>query len=229
MIKRRLNFDELDLKLTDVFEQMGYGSQIPDEQTRKETIQLLERIAEITHPQYGFFITDGELGDERNVLTAMGREFSVGRIIARQLRGAQRYALFVATAGREFESFQQELAKENDMVKVFITDAIGSVIAEKTADKMEEGLRELLESAPGWRHTNRFSPGYCGWNVGEQQILFSLFPEQPPCGVTLTASSLMNPIKSVSGVIGIGQNVRKLEYTCGLCDFKQCYKRKRKP
>ncbi|MEO5098808.1 methionine synthase, partial [Bacteroides thetaiotaomicron] len=37
----------------------------------------------------------------------------------------------------------------------------------------------------------------------------------------------MVPIKSVSGVIGTGTNVRKLEYTCGLCTYENCY-RKRK-
>ena len=38
----------------------------------------------------------------------------------------------------------------------------------------------------------------------------------------------MVPIKSVSGIIGLGEKVRRLDYTCGLCDFKQCYKRKLK-
>ena len=45
------------------------------------------------------------------------------------------------------------------------------------------------------------------------------------CGVRLTDSSLMVPIKSVSGIIGIGEKVRKLDYTCGLCDSKKCFKR----
>ena len=48
------------------------------------------------------------------------------------------------------------------------------------------------------------------------------------CGVSLTESSLMVPIKSVSGIIGLGPQVRHLDYTCGLCDFKQCYKRKQR-
>ncbi|MCF0209200.1 MAG: methionine synthase, partial [Bacteroidaceae bacterium] len=77
-------------------------------------------------------------------------------------------------------------------------------------------------------HTNRFSPGYCGWHVREQKLLFSTFPLAEPCGVKLTDSCLMLPIKSVSGVIGIGENVRKLEYTCGLCDYANCYKRRKK-
>ena len=80
----------------------------------------------------------------------------------------------------------------------------------------------------GWRHTNRFSPGYCGWHVSEQKKLFPLFPSAEPCGIRLTDSSLMLPIKSVSGVIGLGDGVRKLEYTCGLCTYDKCYRRKRR-
>ena len=94
------------------------------------------------------------------------------------------------------------------------------------ADQMEKALQESIDKL-GWMHTNRFSPGYCGWHVSQQQLLFPLF-QGHTCGVKLTDSSLMIPIKSVSGIIGLGEKVRKLEYTCGLCDFKQCYKRKKK-
>ena len=59
------------------------------------------------------------------------------------------------------------------MVKVYIADAIGSIIAEKTADCMEIALDEYIHDR-GWRHTNRFSPGYCGWHVSEQNEIISL-------------------------------------------------------
>ena len=150
----------------------------------------------------------------------------MGRIIERQLHGSEAYALFVCTAGVEFEQYQQQLKAEGDMVRVFIADALGSVMAEKCADRMEESLQASIDKL-GWHHTNRFSPGYCGWHVSGQQQLFPLF-EGNTCGVRLTDSSLMVPIKSVSGIIGVGEKVRKMDYTCGLCDFKQCYKRKRK-
>ena len=121
---------------------------------------------------------------------------------------------------------RHRLKEQGDMVRVFIADALGSVIAEKCADQMEKALQESIDKL-GWKHTNRFSPGYCGWHVSQQQLLFPLF-QGHTCGVKLTDSSLMIPIKSVSGIIGLGEKVRKLEYTCGLCDFKQCYKRKKK-
>ncbi len=113
------------------------------------------------------------------------------------------------------------------MVKIYIADAIGSIIAEKTADCMEIALDEYIRNR-GWKHTNRFSPGYCGWHVSEQKKLFPLFPSAEPCGIRLTDSSLMLPIKSVSGVIGLGEDVRKLEYTCGLCTYDKCYRRKQR-
>ncbi|MCD8291796.1 MAG: methionine synthase [Prevotella sp.] len=147
--------------------------------------------------------------------------FDIGKIIARQLRDSSAFAFFIATAGMEFQHFLEELKQENDMVKLFIADAIGSVIAEKTADCMEEELQKHIDIY-SWKHTNRFSPGYCGWHVSQQQLLFPLFGSEAPCGVTLTESSLMYPIKSVSGVIGIGATVCKFPYSCGLCDMKTC-------
>ena len=66
--------------------------------------------------------------------------FSIGKIITRQLRGSESFAFFAATAGTGFEKFQHTLQQEGDMVKVYIADAIGSIIAEKTADCMEIAL-----------------------------------------------------------------------------------------
>lgn len=227
MIENTLAFEDLHISLEEIYEQMGYGVNIPDESIVSETIELLNHIKTILSPRFSFFIADGVADEIANTLEAVGRKFHIGKIISRQLRGSRRYAFFVATAGVEFEEFQEELKSRGDMVKIFIADSVGSVLAEKTADVMEESLQKLLDSY-GWKHTNRFSPGYCGWHVSEQNDLFSTFPVEDPCGVKLTSSSLMVPIKSVSGIIGLGDNVRKVEYSCGLCDYKQCYKR-RKP
>ena len=214
MTEKTLRYEDLQITPAEVYEQMGYRDVEPDEATIRETLAVMEDVRQWLRPQFCFFVT--------RELPA----FQIGRIIERQLRGAEAYALFVCTAGTEYEVYQQRLKDEGDMVRVFIADALGSVIAERCADQMENALQESIDKL-GWHHTNRFSPGYCGWHVSEQQLLFPLF-QGHTCGVTLTDSSLMVPIKSVSGIIGVGPNVRHLDYTCGLCDFKQCYKRKKK-
>ena len=191
---------------------MGYGDALPDADVQAETERMISRVKEILRPQFSFFITKATLDEENNLLTTGYATMDIGRIISRQLRGSSAFAFFVATAGMEFENLQEQLKAEGDMVNIFIADAMGSVIAEKTADCMELALQQTLASS-GLKHTNRFSPGYCGWHVSQQHLLFSHFPTPQPCGITLSESSLMTPIKSVSGIIGIGATVRHLDYT----------------
>ena len=214
MTEKTLSFEELGITPADVYEQMGYHDAQPDRATQQETAMILKEVSQWLRPQFSYFVVN-KLPD-----------FEMGTIILRQLRGSEAYALFICTSGLEFEAYQRQLKEQGDMVRVFIADALGSVIAEKCADQMEKALQESIDKL-GWKHTNRFSLGYCGWHVSQQQLLFPLF-QGHTCGVKLTDSSLMVPIKSVSGIIGLGEKVRKLEYTCGLCDFKQCYKRKKK-
>jgi len=212
--EKTLSFEELGITPADVYEQMGYHDAQPDKATQQETATILKEVSLWLRPRFSYFVVNKQ------------PDFEMGNIILRQLRGSEAFALFICTSGLEFETYQQRLKEQGDMVRVFIADALGSVIAEKCADQMEKALQESIDKL-GWMHTNRFSPGYCGWHVSQQQLLFPLF-QGHTCGVKLTDSSLMIPIKSVSGIIGLGEKVRKLEYTCGLCDFKQCYKRKKK-
>ena len=214
MTEKTLSFEELGITAADVYEQMGYHDAQPDKATQQETAMILKEVSQWLRPQFSYFVVNKQ------------PDFEMGNIILRQLRGSEAFALFICTSGLEFETYQHRLKEQGDMVRVFIADALGSVIAEKCADQMEKALQESIDKL-GWKHTNRFSPGYCGWHVSQQQLLFPLF-QGHTCGVKLTDSSLMIPIKSVSGIIGLGKKVRKLEYTCGLCDFKQCYKRKKK-
>jgi len=102
-------------------------------------------------------------------------------------------------------------------------------IAGLAADNAAEAVqREAEEKAKedGLGCTERFSPGYCGWPVGAQKELFSLLPTDS-CGISLNASSMMIPEKSVSGVFGIGPGMRRLAYGCGGCEIEDCPVRRR--
>lgn len=196
---------------------MQYGKETPDEEIVMEINAITDSLKGIVRPRFNYIMCDGK--------ATLPEGFEVGKIITHQLKGSEGYVFFICTAGREFMEYHEIVKLEGDIFKIFIVDSIGSVIAEKCADIMELELEKELLSRQLY-HTNRFSPGYCGWYVSQQQLLFPLFNGET-CGVELTSSSLMIPIKSVSGIIGIGKDVRKLEYSCGLCDYAQCYKRKR--
>ena len=245
MTTKELTYADLGVKITDIYEQMGYGDAQPDAALCLETEQALEYVSQWLRPSFTFFATRGRHDAERHELyvpsslitdadvrnaicgsDAYEVQLNVGKIISRQLRGSEAYALFICTAGNDFHEWMEREINSNDMVKAFIAHSIGSVLAERCADVMEQSLQQSIDKL-GWKRTNRFSPGYCGWHVREQQRLFPLFNGQTS-GVHLTDSSLMIPIKSVSGVIGLGPDVRYNPYTCGICDNKQCYKRRKK-
>ena len=160
----------------------------------------------------------------RNVLSAGGKEFRIGKEVSRELKGASRFAFFVCTAGKTISDKSVDLLKGEDPVLGYVYDILGSAITEAAGDRMQSILRENVK-ADGDKTTNRYSPGYCQWSVSDQHKLFALFGESP-CGVSLTHSALMQPVKSISGVIGIGRDVEYREYQCTLCYSENCVYRR---
>ena len=166
-----------------------------------------------------------DLAERRLVVD--GVTLDIGRTVAGQLARSEGVFVFLCTAGPGIEERSRRLMAEGDPFTGFIADAIGSLVVERAMDRVQGCLEELV-GGRGLRITNRYSPGYCGWQVQEQQKLFRLLPAGF-CGVSLTDSSLMRPMKSVSGVIGLGAAVRHSPYTCRLCDLEDCLYRRLQP
>lgn len=217
MIERTLTMDDLGITPLDVYKALNYQDTLPDSDVQQEVLSMMDEVRGFLQPKLTFVTSATKVLDD----------FQPGDIILRQLRGSEALCWFTASAGMAYEDYQRRLMQEGDMVRVYMANELGSLIAERVADQMELVLQEQL-TPKGLSRTNRFSPGYCGWHVSEQRKLFSLFPTQHPSGITLGESCLMIPIKSVSGVIGIGHQVQYLEYTCGLCEMQKCYKNRAK-
>ena len=218
----RLNRSMIDdiLGYRDV-ESMELVSEIVD-----EVIGEAEIICEIK-AEYRIF-ERVEFINDLKVVKVNDIEFNVNKIIYGQIRKSELIVIFLCTAGEEICLRSRKLMKEDDLLLGYIYDVIGSEIVEAAADKMQDELEEMMH-ASGKGITNRYSPGYCGWDVVEQQKLFHLMPNNY-CGITLSESSLMYPFKSVSGFIGAGNNVKRLPYACHLCDMEDCiYRRKKIP
>jgi len=150
--------------------------------------------------------------------------FKTGRIIKRMLAGSEAYAFLIVTIGPGPESRARELLENGEFLEGYITDLLASALVDSMANQVQKRIRRMANDQ-GLQITNRYSPGYCSWDVSEQQKLFSLFP-QNCCRITLTNSSLMSPIKSVSALIGIGSSIRYQDYTCEICSMKDCTYRK---
>ncbi|HVP59407.1 MAG TPA: vitamin B12 dependent-methionine synthase activation domain-containing protein [Myxococcaceae bacterium] len=153
-------------------------------------------------------------------LRVQGLSFEAGKIVSGQLSRATALAAFLCTAGKGIEVLSRQLMAGGDPFTGFVADTMGSLVVDAAMDRLQDAL-ELQLKERGLHITNRYSPGYCEWHVSEQQKLFRLLPAGY-CGVTLTDTSLMRPIKSVSGFIGVGPEVRRVPYTCGMCELQDC-------
>jgi hypothetical protein len=213
------SFASLNVTANDIEEFIGYqpGSSLDAFKDHYET--ALAKAADVCQIIAGYRLFDDVEITKKSILID-GTSFSTGSIVSGQLKGSSGIAVFVCTAGHGISELAKEMTTSGDVVMAYMYDVIGSLCAEKAADRMESLLlKEFKNEGNGL--SNRCSPGYCGWDVGEQRKLFSLLPEGF-CGVTLSASSLMTPIKSVSGIIGYGAKVGKMERPCKKCNHTQC-------
>jgi len=218
-----LKFSDLGLSPSRVYEEMGYGSAEPDGQVVELTEQMLAEIAGFTEPLFTYRIFDGKV-DTRTVSLDCGTTLNTSSVISFLLQGAERFAVFAATAGEAFNNCQQKIEAGDDILKAFLINMIGTCVVEAAGDCMESALENELQ---GVCHTARYSPGYCGWHITGQRELFSLLGDSP-CGIRLTDVCLMLPIKSISGIIGIGDSVTEKRYGCRFCELTNCYKRNHK-
>lgn len=173
--------------------------------------------------EYRIF-TVGKWNDVDKKVTLKGVEINLETIVFKQLRLAESIAVFFCTAGAGPEKLAGKSMEDGDPLASYIYDIIGSEIAEKASLLVLQEVRKAAENS-GSKVTNRYSPGYCGWDVYDQHALFGLIPDNT-CGISLNDSALMSPEKSVSGIIGIGPDVSFDPYPCILCRRKECLYRK---
>ncbi|MDZ7371156.1 MAG: methionine synthase [candidate division KSB1 bacterium] len=183
----------------------------------------------LLHPVGGLLIFPSiELSSDYQRCRIGKVEFDIGRIIGAQLRRSTSVAVFVCTIGPQMERLAAEKMRRGDYLAGYAVDLVASEAVETAMDKIHAYL-EAEQKSLGLNITNRYSPGYCGWKVDEQHKLFSLLPKGF-CDISLNDSALMTPIKSISGMIGIGKEVKRQDYTCRFCDMKDCiYRRRQAP
>lgn len=220
-----LEAEELFITSSELFRGMGYG-EAQNESLLPVIEKVIKEIDSHLDVKAGYRVIDQAVQIKDTHIYGESFTFEPGKVINSQLKGSQRISVFTATLGSDFDNWSRSCFNAKDPLKGYIVDTAGSVLVEKAADKLEEKLR-TEQAAKGFGCTNRFSPGYCGWNVIQQHELFDLLPEGF-CGIELTDSALMLPIKSVSGIIGIGIGLTKKAYQCSICEMKNCYLRLKK-
>lgn len=221
-----LPFRDLQITIEDIARVIGYKPEDlvpPIDSLLKEALKKAGSIIQI---EGGLVLYDVTLDEPTKALLINDRQLRVKAKIFHELKGSEKVAAFLCTAGKKIGEISREHMGNGNLLEGYIYDTIGSVAVEKAMDIIQESFREDMK-ARGYGITNRYSPGYCGWETAGQFDLFRLFPPGF-CHVTLNDSALMNPIKTVSGVIGVGKKVVYNHYNCDLCELVNCIYRKTK-
>jgi len=148
----------------------------------------------------------------------------VGRFFA----GARRVAVFLTTAGQEIVDLAEAAARSRSTLASLVFDAIGSHLADAAVGALAADLRRRLR--PDEALSLPFSPGYCGISLRQQRTLFRLL-DASRLGVELLPALIMQPLKSVSGLIGIGPRaqVQAAGNPCDHCGKMDCRMRRETP
>jgi hypothetical protein len=220
-VVRHFDFEAIRPSFSEVTEIMGYKAGSEPEFLPDLVGNFLSEAANHSGAAgcFGTFKVDRISIKEGNIYFNE-QQIHCGSRIARQLNGSEYLSMLIATAGSKFENWIISQKENGDIMSEYICSSVGSVIAEKIADALEDEIcREANKSGMGV--TNRYSPGYCNWKMQEQGIIFKNLPSEE-IGVSLNSSFLMMPVKSTSAIIGIGVGVTKRLYECESCNQKDC-------
>lgn len=222
MIKNfQYSFEELVIMEGDIAELLGFDSAKLPEPFPDLIGQALSKAPDLCAVKGGFKIFESiQINLQNDTIQINDQTFSPSKIVVTQFKNATSLALFVCTAGEKISEYAKQIANGGDPMLSYIFDVIGSLTVEKAMIKITKSL-ELKMAQNDLCISDRFSPGYCEWSVAEQKQLFSLLPENF-CGITLSDSFLMSPIKSVSGMIAIGKGLKQKGYQCRWCNDKSC-------
>lgn len=154
-------------------------------------------------------------------LTADGVTLTIPRI-ADRWGAVEAVTAGVCTIGEALERRVSELWDARELPLAMMLDSVGSGAVESLAEYVNDELcREGV--ARGMRVTNRVSPGYGGWDVAEQRLLWRLCPGDA-VDVAMNDACFMSPTKTITILVGAGLHARVDDYfsQCGRCWMRDC-------
>lgn len=193
------------------------GAARPTEELYRETERLAARLSETLQPRYVYRVCRLEILPDRFRLEGTPVELA-GATAAKMLAGCRRAALLACTLGSRFDQLLRAV-QVRDMAQAVILDALGSSFVEAGCGAAEEELDALL---PGLYRTDRFSPGYGDLPLSLQPELCAALDACRRLGLTVTKSLLLNPVKSVTAVIGLSDTPQPARIRgCAFCSLAE--------
>ncbi|MFH1638702.1 MAG: hypothetical protein ABIB93_00020 [Chloroflexota bacterium] len=144
-----------------------------------------------------------------------------GTIFSRIFKRASALAVAVATIGPGLEARVTECFKQGHYLSGLVLDALGNA----STENLRPAVREIISketAKQGFQTSSSVSPGGISWPLVEQYKLFNLVPADA-INVRLTETAMMVPAKSISMVMGLGEDMPVWD-AAQRCDMCSCGK-----
>jgi len=212
----------------EVLRYLGYPIDAsPGRHIRCDLDRWIEAAAERAAPRAVYVVAPVAEIDRRSLRLETPQQVDAFAGAIGEFLGVSQYvAAFVATAGPGVEELASERMHSGDELAAMIVSAVGAERAEAAEAVVIDRLRKQAHGE-GLAPTLPYSPGYCGMALTEQRKLFAVLGDDT-AGVTLTRDCLMRPLKSVSGLIGLGpiDEVEAHGSPCDRCELYSCAMRR---
>jgi hypothetical protein len=213
---------DIDIDRSSVCRYLGYAVDVvPSARISSLLDEYIEKTRHLIEPSYSYLFKDMErVEGPRSFIE--GQVVFESEAIARLLERCEKIAVFILTIGSRLEETVGQLADDKLIVEAYVLDAIGSSVAESLADLVQEKIGNEAH-AQGLCISRRFSPGYCDWDISQQEMVFSAL-NGDSSGVFLSEEFMMTPQKSISGIIGIGLGDSDMDSfnPCKTCNKRNC-------
>ncbi|MBA7498021.1 hypothetical protein ES704_00755 [subsurface metagenome] len=211
----------------EVLRYQGYSKK----KVKKPNQNILRITEEEINRGYGLFNPQGiyrlikinSFLSDKEIELEGGHILRFAKSIIKQLNGASHLLVGVVTIGDFLEKKVSELFSQGEYPRALALDAVGTVAVEDFSREVRKFARQEV-TEQGLKTSRHFSPGYGGWDVSQQKIIFKNIPAEN-IGVRLTKGCMMVPQKSLSWVIGAGKEMiisSEEGNNCENCHSKCC-------
>jgi hypothetical protein len=207
---------DVKVNIDEALRYLGVRGAVPDE-LRRQTEAAAARLEASLSPRYVYQVFPLERCGEGIRLSGTETVLT-GASSGVMLADCREAALLACTLGAQFDAMLlREQAR--DMGNAAILDACGSAYVEAGCDEAE---RELASRLPGMYLTDRFSPGYGDLPLDVQRALGNALNMEKLLGLHVTESLMLNPVKSVTAVIGISERPQMARIRgCAYCAMRE--------
>lgn len=222
----KINFRELNLDAQRVIKFLDFIVEYPMVDIHSIVPGVLSEIEDLADIHGGYVIFgDLMLCRAPYCMKIHGVTFAVGEKVFMPMRRSTMAAVYICSAGKEIAQWLQAISKKGDLPQIRLSEILTTIMLETAMDQIQH---DLMRDA-SYRHlriTNRFSPGYCNWDIEDKKKVLSMIPDGF-CNMRLNGNGITSSANYVSGIIGIGRDVESLALKCDHCSTPHCLISKR--